>query len=426
MSWLREALPDSRLQKLPSSAAMTANDTILIDVTRLAARLLEGKHPTGVDRVSLAYIAHFRARARAVVRHWGRWMQLSAAASQRVFAALLGEEARPKTTLRQCVAAAYVLRWGLTEGALLFNTGHSGLDDPQYAQRVQRHGVRPVYFLHDLIPLTHPEYCRAGEVAKHCQRLQTMLHTGYGVIANSHATLGDLMAYARGQGLPIPADVVAHLGVSHLPGPQSKPPLEQPYFVTLGTIEARKNHWMLLHVWREMVRILGAAAPKLVIIGQRGWECEQVVDLLERCEALRGTVLEVPRCDDAQLVTWLAHARALLFPSFAEGYGLPLLEALASGVPVIASDLPAFREVAGDIPHYLDPIDGLGWLQAVLAFTDPMHPEQQAQRARMQGFEAPSWDRHFARVDAWLSRIGRQPDAMPTPVMGEAGFAPRD
>ncbi|MBW4047481.1 MAG: glycosyltransferase family 4 protein [Proteobacteria bacterium] len=399
---------------------------MLIDVTRLAARLLDDKHPTGVDRVSLAYIAHFRARARAVVRHWGRWMQLSPAASQRVFAALLGENDQPKTTIRRCVAAAYVLRWGLTKDALLFNTGHSGLDDPQYAQRVLDHGVRPIYFLHDLIPLTHPEYCRAGEVDKHRQRLNTMLHTGYGVIANSHATLGDLIDYAHGQRLPIPADVVAHLGVSLLPEPAPTPLVTPPYFVMLGTIEARKNHLMVLHVWRAVVERLGATAPKLIIIGQRGWECEQVVDLLERCEALHDVVREVPRSDDAQLATWLAHAQALLFPSFAEGYGLPLVEALAAGVPVIASDLPAFREVVGDIPHYLDPIDGLGWLEAVLAFADPMHPARQAQRIRMQAFEAPSWDAHFAKVDGWLSQIAQRTGAVWPQAMDEASFAPLD
>ena len=137
-----------------------ADDVLLIDVTRLAARLLEGRHPTGVDRVSLAYIDHFRLRALAVVRHWGRWMQLSRGASQRVFAALLGEDPQSASTLRRCVATAYVLRWGLTPGALLFNTGHSGLDDPRYAQRLRRHRVRPIYFLHDLIPLSHPEYCK--------------------------------------------------------------------------------------------------------------------------------------------------------------------------------------------------------------------------------------------------------------------------
>jgi glycosyltransferase involved in cell wall biosynthesis len=399
-----------------AESPLSPGNVVLIDVTRLAARLLDGKHPTGVDRVSLAYIVHFRPRARAVVRHWGRWMQLSQKASQRVFAALLGEDPQPTSTLRRCVAAAYVLRWGMTPGALLFNTGHSGLDDPRYAQRVGRLGVRPVYFLHDLIPLSHPEYCREGEVSKHRQRLHTMLRTGCGVIANSQATLGDLTAYARThvKDLPVPALLVAHLGLSRLPEPQLQPPLDSPYFVIIGTIEARKNHLLLLHVWRELVQRLGPkAAPKLIIIGQRGWECEQVVDLLERCDALRGVVREVPRCDDAQLATWLGHAQALLFPSFAEGYGLPLVEALAAGVPVIASDLPAFREVAGDLPVYLHPIDGAAWLDMILAFSDRGHPALRAQRTRLQGFTPPTWEQHFARVDAWLRQIENPPGECP-------------
>ncbi|MBN2690897.1 MAG: glycosyltransferase family 4 protein [Burkholderiaceae bacterium] len=383
----------------------SVDDVLLIDVTRLAARLLEGKHPTGVDRVSLAYIDHFRPRALAVVRHWGRWMQLSCGASQKVFSALLGEDPRPESTLRRCVATAYVLRWGLTPGALLFNTGHSGLDDPRYALRVQRYKVRPIYFLHDLIPLSHPEYCREGEVDKHRRRLQTMLHTGHGVIANSQATLDDLTAYAKAEALDLPAHVVAHLGLSFVPSPLPKPRIEPPYFVALGTIEARKNHLLLLHVWRALVVRLGADAPKLIIIGQRGWECEQVVDLLERSETLRAVVQEVPRCDDAELATWLRHAQALLFPSFAEGYGLPLIEALAAGVPVIASDLPAFREVAGDLPHYLDPIDGLGWLETIMAFADPRHPARSRQLARLQDYAPPTWAQHFDRVDAWLGGL---------------------
>ncbi|MGC8808167.1 MAG: glycosyltransferase family 4 protein [Thiomonas sp.] len=380
---------------------------VLIDVTRLAARLLEGKRPTGVDRVSLAYIAHFRSQARAVVRHWGRWMELGPTASARVFAALLGDDARPANTLRQCVATAYVARWGLSAGAPLFNTGHSGLDDPRYAQRVKRYGLKPVYFLHDLIPLTHPEYCRAGEVDKHHRRLRTMIETGRGLIVNSHATRRDLETYAAQHALPCPATLVAHLGVPDLPAARGKPPLEMPYFVVVGTIEARKNHLLLLHVWRALRAAHGAATPRLVLIGQRGWECEQVVDLLERCEALRGVVVEVPGCDDAQLANWLTHARALLFPSFVEGYGLPLVEALTLGVPVIASDLPAFREVAGNIPHYLDPIDGLGWLDMVQAYAQPASRLRQEQIARIQGFSAPSWQNHFAQVETLLETIGR-------------------
>lgn len=382
-----------------------AKTDVLIDVTRLAARLLEGKQPTGVDRVSLAYVQHFRHRAHALVRHWGRWVELTHADSQRVFGALLGEVARPARTLRLCVGRAYVLRWGRRRGALLFNTGHSGLDQPTYATQVQRRGLRPLYFLHDLIPITHPEYCRAGEADRHQQRIKTMLDTGYGLICNSTSTQVELRSYATSLSLRTPPNAVAPLGTAALPPPHSEPPLPSPYFVVLGTVEPRKNHLLLLHLWRRMVEAGSKGVPHLVIVGQRGWECEQVVDLLERCPALHTRIIEKSRCDDQALSTWLHHARALLFPSFVEGFGMPLVEALQHGLPVIASDLPVFHEVAGEIPDYVDALDGLGWQRLVLDYTQPNSPARAAQLARMKSFSAPSWGQHFAQVDAFIETL---------------------
>lgn len=378
---------------------------MLIDVTRLAARLLEGKHPTGVDRVGLAYVEHFRRRARALVRHWGRWVELGLADSQRVFGALLGETEHAAMVLRVCVGRGYVLRWGLPRGAILFNTGHSGLDDAAYATQVQRCGLRPLYFLHDLIPITHPEYCRAGEADKHRQRLQTMLETGRGIICNSAFTEAELLRYAGALRLRTPPLVVAPLGTATLPPPRSQPPLASPYFVVLGTVEPRKNHLLLLHLWRRMIEAGLPDVPHLVIIGQRGWECEQVVDLLERCPALHTRIIEKPHCDDQTLSTWLHHARALLFPSFVEGFGMPLVEALQHGVPVIASDLPVFHEVAGAIPDYVDALDGPGWQRLVLDHARHDSPARAAQQGRMQHFSAPGWAQHFARVDAFMDTM---------------------
>ena len=374
----------------------------LIDVTRLAARLLEGKRPTGVDRVSLAYIQRFLPDAEAMIRHWGRWMHLPREASQHLFQVLLDQGGSGPRVIRREVAQAYLMRWRMPSGSLLFNTGHSGLDDPGYAIRVRRHDLRPVYFLHDLIPLTHPECCRPGEADKHRQRLLTMLQTGHGIIANSQATLDDLNAFARDARLPAPPSVVAHLGVETLGAAPALAPLPEPYFVALGTIEARKNHLLLLQLWRQMAESGMKDLPKLVLIGQRGWECEQVLDMLERCQALRGKVLELGDCDDAALAGWLRHARALLFPSFAEGYGMPLAEALQVGVPAICSDLPVFREIAAGVPEFLDPLDGPAWRSAVLDYARPDSPRRAAQLARLRGFRAPTWADHFSTVDAAL------------------------
>lgn len=392
-------------QASPASAA-SALAPITIDVTRLAARLLEGKLPTGVDRVSLAYLHYFRGRARALVRHWGRWVALDPPGSRRLFAALVGEAPRPERAVRGAVAAGFLRPGRAARASLLFNTGHSGLDDPRYAQQVRRRGLRPIYFLHDLIPLTHPEYCRAGEADRHRERLRTMLQTGAGLVLNSRATERDLLAYAASEDLEVPAHVVAPIGALRLPAPSPRPPLDGPYFVMLGTIEPRKNHLLLLHLWRQMIREAAHPLPTLVLIGQRGWECEQVMDLLDRCPGLNAKVVERDDCDDGELSTWLHHARALLFPSFIEGYGMPLVEALAHGVPVIASDLPVFREVAGDVPDYLDPVDGPGWRSLLLDYARPDSAARAAQLDRLRGFVPPRWEGHFARVDELLARIG--------------------
>jgi glycosyltransferase involved in cell wall biosynthesis len=162
---------------------------------------------------------------------------------------------------------------------------------------------------------------------------------------------------------------------------------------------------MLLQVWRRLVRRLGTNAPRLLVIGQRGWECEQVLDLLERSELLKGAVVEVARCDDETLAGHLLHARALLFPSLAEGYGLPLVEALRAGVPVIASDLPVFREIAGDVPDFLDPLDAPAWEQAILSYADETGPLRNRQLERLNGFRPPSWQDHFNAVDSWMNTL---------------------
>ncbi len=380
---------------------------ILIDVTRLLDRRMQGRLPTGVDRVSLEYVRHFAGRATALVRFAGQWVELSCKDSERIFEALLAPPENFNTLIRWVVAKAFPRSIGrrFYTPRFLFNTGHSGLEQPKYVDRLRHSKLKPLFFVHDLIPLTNPEYCRPGESGRHTLRMNTVLGMASGVIANSAATLETLTAYARANALPMPPSVVALLAPAQLPAPLATTPLSKPYFVMLGTIEPRKNHWLLLQVWRQLIARLGDAAPRLVIIGQRGWECESAVDLLERCEALQGFVFEYPVCTDAELASWLHHARALLFPSFAEGYGMPLTEALAQGTPVIASNLAVFREIAGNVPDYLDPLDGTGWINRIEDFSMPGSAHRAAQLKRMETFKAPGWAEHFVRVENWMRTL---------------------
>jgi glycosyltransferase involved in cell wall biosynthesis len=97
----------------------------------------------------------------------------------------------------------------------------------------------------------------------------------------------------------------------------------------------------------------------------------------------------------------------LLFPSFIEGYGMPLVEAFAMKTPVLASNLRVFEEIANDIPDYLDPLDGPGWIERILEFARPDSPARAAQLGRIGRFKEPTWDEHFERVDAFLDSLNR-------------------
>lgn len=394
--------------------------TLLLDVSRLVWRAWASKLPTGIDRACLAYVEHFSDRARAVVQWRGLTLVLPAETSARLFDLLLSPPKDIKLRLAKLLTTGSVFgRRGSLSGNVYLNVGHTGLDKPGHGEWIRRTGVQPFYFVHDLIPLTHPEYCRPGEPEKHVRRMTALLTHGVGVIANSRETLEELACFAgTRQALTMPPGLVVPLGVGNglgkrvrakhalLPG--------RPYFVMLGTIEGRKNHLLILNVWKDMAGRLGTACPQLVVIGQRGWESEQVCDMLDRCEEIRGHVIELSRCDDAQLSDYMASARALLFPSFVEGYGLPLVEALAAGTPVIASNLSVFRELAGDIPDYLSPIDGLGWSRAIEAYARDDYAARPAQLMRMADWRPPLWANHFALVDRWLAQFSlAQP---PTPV----------
>ena len=391
---------------------------ILVDISRLLFRRFARRLPTGVDRVSLEYLRRYRGVARAVLGLRGFHVVLPRAISARIFQFLSDQPAHRFVDwllLPQLVIAAVSGIWTerKVEGAILFNTGHMGLSDEKYARRLRKRGVRPVFMVHDLIPITHPEFCRRGEGEKHRRRMQNILKLGHGIVANSQETLTSLHDFSRSVTLPLPPTVVAPLAPGLSGVPVGSCLITVPYFVVLSTIEPRKNHLMLLHLWRRLREEMGENTPHLVIIGQRGWECENVVDLLERSEILRGYVFEFSRCTDADLATYLHYAKALLFPSFVEGYGMPLIEALAAGVPVIASDLKVFREFAADIPDYVDPLDPQRWLGLIGEYASVGSVRRAAQLERVRTFRLPTWEQHFALLDSLLLQLDVKQDSPP-------------
>lgn len=400
---------------------------VLFDATRLLSRI-DRSAPTGIDRVCLAYAEHLLARRDLTVTPVrSRRDQLSAVEPRWFAETVAGLRARwsgdaGRNSLETRLTSALTstrrgrslvetdqdetrTRRGLSQllrqrplsdpprGAVYINVGHTGLDSPRILDDLAGRGVTRTVMVHDLIPVTHPEYCRPGEGARHRTRMRTALRQASHIVVNSAATGAELSAFAAREGVMPPPVQVAHLGLEPLFLTPGWSPAPAPYFVHVGTLEGRKNLAFLLSVWRRLDERMGPAAPRLALIGRHGWENEAVLDHLHRSPNLQGLVHQAAELPDAGLARLLCGARGLVAPSSVEGFDLPMAEALSLGVPVIASDIAVHRELAPKA-RLIDPLDGPGWLAGLEAMT--------AKPPKPSSYAPPTWTAHFEAVNRFI------------------------
>lgn len=217
--------------------------------------------------------------------------------------------------------------------------------------------IARVVTIHDLVWIHVGETMRPlNRLAEQCL-MPDAIRLADRVIADSHST-----ADAIASEFPWAKDRirVVHLGVTSLPEPKGFDSLnalgiDRPYFLFVGTLEPRKNLRRLLEAFASLDSVI-RKQTLLVIAGGKGWGSLDLVSLVHLL-GLTDSVRLAGYVSNEQLSTLYAHARFLAMPSLYEGFGLPLVEAMSFGVPVLTSSCSSLPEVAGDAGILVDPLN---------------------------------------------------------------------
>ncbi len=402
--------------------------TVVFDISRTISSTSRG-FLTGIDRVERAYLEHF-LKAPTPVLFLARFNAQSALLSQqsmRELYTLIAQDgpwdkprfnasrsrqehskaASIRATIKRLAISWPFLGRGLKThaptGFIYLNVGHEKLVPSLWRQLRRGGAIKIVAMIHDLIPIDFPQFTPPQSTARFTSRMRTLTQNADFFIYNSTDTEQRMQHWLEKWGTHVDGRVVL-LGTNPLPCTGPPPPSIKPYFVCLSTIEPRKNHKLLLDIWAEFHTTLPEGEiPHLHIVGRRGWLNEEVFSTLDSAPFMGKTVFEHSGMPDEQLGPLMKGARALLFPSFTEGFGYPLVEALQMQVPVICSNLPCFHEIAGNVPTYISPENRREWREKIHAAT--ISGSISAELAKKPP-EIPTWHAHFHNIDTILTDIG--------------------
>ncbi len=276
-------------------------------------------------------------------------------------------------------------------------------------------GVRRVLTVYDLIPVHRPDLFESG--VEGLRRALASLTPDDWALCISEATRADLLNHRPDLD---PHKVrVTHLGAAaHFhpdDAPERWPELrrkyglpDEPYALTLSTLEPRKNIAQVVRCYARLVAEGQIGEMRLVLVGTRGWKMEAIFEELSRLGNIRDRVTVTGFVPDRDLAPIYSRALMFVYPSLYEGFGLPPLEAMQCGVPVITSNTSSLPEVVGDAGLMVSPTDADALCQAMLTlWRDAELRWTLAARARARA-ALFSWSRCGAEtVAAYRAALGR-------------------
>lgn len=280
-------------------------------------------------------------------------------------------------------------------------------------QSMRDRGVEIYFVVYDLLPVLRPDVFPFGTEDGFADFLRTVHRVSDGVLCISRAVADEYAAWTEAKGLRrsmplqlgwfhLGADINASAPSTGLP-PNAGQVLDalgqRPSFLMVGTVEPRKGHAQTLAafdlLWERGVDV------NLVVVGKQGWMMEAVAERMNNHPEKAKRLFWLAGISDEMLLKLYGASAALLSPSEGEGFGLPLIEAAQYGIPIVARNLPVFREVAGEHAYYFDGLAPEDLAQAIEAW---LELRREARIPLSKGMPWLTWNQSARQVLAGLVR----------------------
>jgi glycosyltransferase involved in cell wall biosynthesis len=273
-------------------------------------------------------------------------------------------------------------------------------------------GVRLVQVLHDMSPIVVPQYSNSGNATEtfpiYCRRILPITDL---VLSVSNNSKQDAVKWLTENELKVPPIKVIRLGEDikiarpRKPGdePFTKNILTNNFILFVGTIELKKNHMLMYYVYK-LALAQGINLPTLVLAGRRGWMSEATFELMTKDPEVSDKFVFLLDRDDEELSWLYDHAMFTVLPSFYEGWGMPIAESVARGVPCLCSNTSSMTEIAEGYVEHFTPYSSSDCLTGMRRWLGKP-ATLEAARQRASQYKQYTWDQSFEQVRDYMEEV---------------------
>lgn len=286
---------------------------------------------------------------------------------------------------------------------------------------LKRHGLKLAVFIHDIIPITYPEYCHEVTAFFFMNYLAAYLQYADIIITSTQTTLDQINALIKQLDLSPITGYVTSLGSDfalsstksgHVSKAAKAIVREGKYILCVGTIEPRKNHKLLLDAYDQYLADMGI---NLVFAGRIGWNVEELSARMKQHPRNGHGFYHLSGQNDATIDYLYRNAYIVAFPTFEEGFGLPMIEAIERDSVLLASNVAVLKEVGGDFCDYFDPNSPQEFAELVESY---LHSPSRynSRKEQMKNYVPVTWDLVTRRMTDALKTLEIKPFAIDTNV----------